>query len=208
MRNRRDERSASDVVFPSGSQEDRPKLLPSDGRNVDPQGTGLSQSKRKYVGYVDLGAGDVDDTRRATNTLVFMAVGLKGVWRHPVAYFLTDRVPSETQAELARTVLCSMSDVGLKVRALVADGLQANLAMFSQLGAGNLRPKDFQLPVEEGFFLHPATGEKVHILLDVAHMLKLSSATFWVNMVAFNWMVKRSRGSTSRQVSINGNLIN
>ena len=132
-----------------------------------------SQPKHKFVGHVDLGAGDVEDTRLATNAMVFMAVGLKGVWRHPVAYFLTDHLSGETQAELARTVLCALSSSGLKVRAFVADGLQANMTMFRHLGVDYLQQAQLQLPIRSNFFLHPATGEKVHVLLDVVHMLKL-----------------------------------
>ena len=132
-----------------------------------------SQPKDKFVGHVDLGAGDVEDTRLATNAMVFMAVGLKGVWRHPVAYFLTDHLSGETQAELTKTVLCALDSAGLKVRAFVADGLQANLTMFSHLGAQNLQPAQLELPIRNNFFPHPATGEKVHVLLDVVHMLKL-----------------------------------
>ena len=138
-----------------------------------------SQSKGKYVGHVDLGAGDMEESRLATNTLMFMAVGLKGTWRHPVAYFLTDHVSSRSQAELAKTVLCALSDAGLKVRAFVADGLQANINMFSHLGVENLQPKQMALPVTQNFFLHPATHEKVYVLLDVVHMLKFAPESAW-----------------------------
>ena len=131
-----------------------------------------SQPKDKFVGHVDLGAGDVEDNRLATNAMVFMAVGLKGVWRHPVAYFLTDHLTGETQAQLTKTVLRALNSAGLKVKALVGDGLQANMTMFAHLGVQNMQPRQLQLPIRN-FFLHPATGEKVHILLDVVHMLKL-----------------------------------
>ena len=85
----------------------------------------FSQKKGRFVGHIDLGSGEIDDSRLATNALVFMAVGLKGAWRHPVAYFLTDHVSGETLAQLATTVLSALSDAGLRVRALVADGLNA-----------------------------------------------------------------------------------
>ena len=132
-----------------------------------------SQTKDRYVGHVNLGEGDVDEARLATNALVFMAVGLKGVWRHPVAYFLTDHLSSASQAELTNTVLCALSDAGLQVRVLVSDGLQANMSMLGHLGAGSLHPSPLQVPIEKNFFHHPATNEKVYVLLDVVHMLKL-----------------------------------
>ena len=132
-----------------------------------------SRAKDRFVGHVDLGAGAIQETRLATNALVFMAVGLKGQWRHPVAYFLTDHLSGETQAELARTVLCALSDAGLKVRAFVSDGHHANLAMFGQLGVQALKPTHLQVPVAGNYFQHPATNEKVYVMLDVVHMLKL-----------------------------------
>ena len=133
----------------------------------------FSQAKDKYVGHVDLRAGAVDETRLATNVLVFMAVGLKGAWRHPVAYFLTDHLSSSSQAEVTKTVLRALSDSGLKARALVADGLQANISMFGHLGVEGLHPASIQLPIENNFFHHPSTNDKVYVLLDVVHMLKL-----------------------------------
>ena len=129
-----------------------------------------SRTKDRFIGSVDLGAGEVDDSRLATNALVFMAVGLKGSWRHPVAYFLTDHVSGETLAQLTTAVLAALSDAGLRVRALIADGLNANLTMFGFLGAD---VKQIDHPPFKNYFLHPSTKEKVFIMLDVAHMLKL-----------------------------------
>ena len=130
----------------------------------------FSQIKGHYVGQVDLGSCEIDESRLATNALVFMPVGLKGAWRHPVAYFLTDHVSGEILAQLATTVLCSLSSSGLQVRSLVADGLNANLAMFSCLG---VNVKETSRPPFRNYFLHPSTKEKVFVMLDVAHMIKL-----------------------------------
>ena len=129
-----------------------------------------SRRKGQYVGRADLGSGEVDESRLATNALVFMAVGLKGAWRHPVAYFLTDHVSGETLAQLATTVLCALSDADLRVRTLVADGLNANLVMFDWLG---VKIKQTVRPPFSNYFLHPATREKVYVLIDVVHVLKL-----------------------------------
>ncbi|XP_037089453.1 uncharacterized protein LOC119109804 [Pollicipes pollicipes] len=45
--------------------------------------------------------------------------------------------------------------------------------MFGHLGVQNLQPKQLQLPIVPNYFLHPATNQKVYVLLDVVHMLKL-----------------------------------
>ncbi|XP_037075693.1 uncharacterized protein LOC119096838 isoform X2 [Pollicipes pollicipes] len=131
-----------------------------------------SQPKDKFVGHVDLGAGDVEDTRLAKNALVFMAVGLKvcGATLPPT---FSQTTFQETRTELAKTVLCALGDAELKVRSFLADGLQANLSMFGHLGVQNLQPKQLQLPIVSNYFLHPATNQKVYVLQDVVHMLKL-----------------------------------
>ena len=52
------------------------------------KGVVYSDREQMFVGYVDQGAGDVQDGRLATKSLMFMAVGLKGQWRYSVAYLL------------------------------------------------------------------------------------------------------------------------
>ena len=135
------------------------------------KGLVYDHSEMKFVGHVDLGAGEMDEGSQATTALTFMAVGLKGQWRHPVAYFLTDHLASESLAELTRSVLGALAEAGLKVKVIVADGLKANINMFCHLGA----KMDAKIvnPEECHNFSHPTTGEKVHVLMDVVHMMKL-----------------------------------
>ena len=73
------------------------------------KGLVYNHSDGKFVGHVDLGAGETDEAALATNALMFMAVGLKGQWKHPVTYFLTDHLASDTLAELTRSVLSAMA---------------------------------------------------------------------------------------------------
>ena len=92
-----------------------------------------SHTDHKFVGHVDLGAGDVEDGTLVTGALMFIAVGLKGQWRHPVAYYLINHTSSETLAELTKSVLCELAESDLKVSVMVADGPKANLTMFENL---------------------------------------------------------------------------
>ena len=45
--------------------------------------------------------------------------------------------------------------------------------MSSQLGVETMQPKQLQLPICGKYFYHPATGEKIYVMFDVVHMLKL-----------------------------------
>ena len=98
------------------------------------KGLVYDHSDEKFIGHVDLGAGEADGSV-ATTALTFMAVGLKGQWCHPVAYFLTDGLASDSLAELTKSVLVALAEAGLIVKIMVANGLKANINMFSRLGA-------------------------------------------------------------------------
>ena len=79
------------------------------------------------VGFVDLGAGSLDnDAEEATEAVVVMAVGLQGQWKVPVAYFLINGISAEVQSQLVLSVIRSLYEAKVNVVALVKDGLNAN----------------------------------------------------------------------------------
>ena len=128
----------------------------------------------KFRGYVDIGTGVVDDSlSEAKDALVFMVVCINGSWKVPYGYFLIDGLSSAEKANLITSCLEKLYDVGVKVASITCDGPASHFAMLRTLGAnldvGSLDPS-FQHPCD-----HSA---KVHVLLDVCHMLKLVRNTF------------------------------
>ena len=123
----------------------------------------------EMIGYVDLGTGIVDDTAPlATEALVFMVVCMNGSWKVPVAYFLIKGLSGSERANLVHQCISKLSDVGVTVVSLTCDGPSCHFSMVKALGASmdpeTLRPN----------FDHPSvSGKRVHVLLDVCHMLKL-----------------------------------
>lgn len=100
----------------------------------------------------------------AKDALVFMAVGPD--FRIAVGYFLLNGLESIDRAALTREVIRSVHGTGAKIISLTSDGLRANIVVTKLLGA------DFK--ADKPFFPNPFKPEqRIYIILDPAHMLKL-----------------------------------
>jgi hypothetical protein len=126
------------------------------------------RKNKKFAGNTDYGcilAEEQDSI--ATNALVFMAVGLKKPWFHPIAYFLVDHVNGKMQAQFIKEAIYLLTEAALDVQAVVFDGCAKNLTTARCLGC-NIDKLD-------GSFNHPSRPNKtVYVILDVCHMLKLA----------------------------------
>ena len=97
-----------------------------------------------------------------------MLVGLNGRWKAPIGYFFTNHISAEQHANLIKSSFCRVANSGVDVRAVVADGLSANVRSAILLGC-NLSLDELQT-----FFPHPLYPERViYFVFDAAHMLKL-----------------------------------
>lgn len=96
------------------------------------------------------------------DALVFMAVGSD--FKIPVAYFLLSGIRAIDRAALTREVITGVCDTGAKVVSLTGDGLSANITVAKLLGA------DFK---SKKPFISVRPNEKIYIILDPPHMLKL-----------------------------------
>ena len=125
----------------------------------------------KYVGFTDIGNG-IDDgdysSPLASEAFVFMAVSLNSNWKVPLGYFLIDGLSASERANLVKTCLLKLSDIGVKTVSLTCDGPSCNQSMIKLLGA-KLHVDDL-----DPSFVHPAdSNQKIHVVLDACHMLKL-----------------------------------
>ena len=129
----------------------------------------VSWNGKKFTGYVDLGNGINDDSLPvAADALVFMVVSVDGSWKAPCGYFFVNGLSGEERANLVKVCIERLSDVGVKVISLTCDGPSCHFSMLSTLGA-SLHPSKM-IP----YFPHPQNkDEKIWVLLDVCHMLKL-----------------------------------
>ena len=128
-------------------------------------------------GFVNLGDGN-SETDVASEALVFMVVGLQGYWKAPIAYFLTKSLSPEPQRVLLSQALEELHARGIQVVCLTMDGHASNVSMCNQLGC-ELKG-DPRKPLQTSF-PHPVTGEKVFVMMDACHMLKLARNMLQVN---------------------------
>ena len=110
-----------------------------------------------------------EDDDLATQVLVFMLVGLDGTWRQPIGYWFTKHHSGEIVATLVKQSLQHTHEHGVDIRALVFDGLPANITMVNSLGAKI--SSNFEEMIN--WFEHPWSKKKVYIIFDACHMLKL-----------------------------------
>lgn len=121
------------------------------------------------IGYVDMGD-RANETDIASEALVFMVVGLQGYWKAPIAYYLTKTLTPETQKVLVQHAIEELHHRGIRVVCLTIDGHASNVSMCTQLGC-NIR-QDLYRPLKT-HFPHPVTGDKIFVMMDACHMLKL-----------------------------------
>ena len=126
------------------------------------------RKNKKFAGNTDYGAilAEEQDSIES-NDLVFMAVGLKEPWLHPIAYFLVDRVNGKMQVPLIKEAINFLTEAGLDVQAVIFDDCAKNLTTGRCLGCS--------INKFDGSFNHPSRPNKtLYVILDVCHMLKLA----------------------------------
>ena len=97
-----------------------------------------------------------------------MVVSVDGSWKVPCGYFFVNGLSGEERENLVKVCIERLSDAGVKVISLTCDGPSCHFNMLSTLGA-SLHPSKM-IP----YFPHPQNkDEKIWVLLDVCHMLKL-----------------------------------
>ena len=104
----------------------------------------------------------------ATEALVFLIVGLKSHFKHPVVYFLQNKCSAMVQVQLIRDYISLLHDEGLCVHSLIFDGTYTNQYTAKQLGC-RLMVNSFQ----SWFPLPTKVTDRIHVIFDACHMLKL-----------------------------------
>ena len=81
----------------------------------------------QYVDNVNYGTAVPETCENpAIETLVFLAVGLRGFWKHPIAYVLQDKCLAKVQAQLISDCIPLLHAEGINVHGVVFDGAFTN----------------------------------------------------------------------------------
>ena len=92
-------------------------------------------SKKKYVGNVDYGKALPEPCDNlASEALVFMLAGATGHWKHPIGYFLIDKISAKMQDIMIKVCLSNLMESGFLVHAVIFDGTYVNQYTATKLG--------------------------------------------------------------------------
>ena len=107
-----------------------------------------------------------------------------------MGYFLIGGMNGSERANLVRTCLKKLHEVGVEVISLTCDGPSCKFGMISQLGAS------FDVDNLQTFFKHPLNPDKkVFIMQDICHMIKLVRNTLGKGLI----LVDKDGGKMSWQ---------
>ena len=129
----------------------------------------VEKKSGRIVGNVDYGCIQGEPNENTANhVLVVMVVGLKEKWQYPIAYFLTNSINADIQAQIIRESIQFLTESYLDVHAVIFDGTSKTLTTADRLGC-KISSKF------HGSFKHPCREEgNVYIILDACHMIKLA----------------------------------
>lgn len=116
------------------------------------------------------------DLKLAKEALVYLVAGPD--FKLAVAYELLDGLESEDRAALTLKVITCIEKVGAKVVSLTGDGLAANTTTAESLGAKFDEMKPY-------FWSPTYTKQKIYVIHDPCHMLKLVRKHFSSNKIHF-----------------------
>lgn len=128
---------------------------------------------------------DLSQLNLANNALVYLVVGPD--FKIPIAYELVSGLAGEQRAALTLQIIKSVEETGAKVFSLTSDGLAANITCAEELGV--------KFHEGKSYFMSPSyPDQKIYIIFDPPHMLKLVRKHFSSNMIYYqdqlvNWEI-------------------
>lgn len=129
-----------------------------------------SDRRKKFVGGITYGSipNNAEYLPVANNAIVFMVNGINIKFNLPIQFEFINSLQSHEKAAMILMALKVLNEIGIKVMAITFDGLANNISTCNLLGAcfnvdGDFRPH----------IINPYTKEKVYIILDPPHMIKL-----------------------------------
>lgn len=100
----------------------------------------------------------------ASYALVLMVCGIDGDFKIPIGYFLNNGTKTDELADIITEAMFRLSNVGVQLASMTYDGATENIAAAKALGA----------TLENPYIINRFDSDnKVYVILDVPHMLKL-----------------------------------
>lgn len=125
-------------------------------------------AQKKFQGFVTFaGNEDCCPIPVAQFAIVFMINGINKDVSIPVAHHFITSLKKEPKSDLLLSVITAVTETGAIIMNVTCDGSTTNFSMFRHLGAS------FKLDDLKPYFRHPVNGNRIFIMFDACHMLKL-----------------------------------
>lgn len=140
-----------------------------------------SHPEKKFLGNITYGFRPNDGTFLAAGfAIVFMVIGVNVDFKVPVAFHFIGSLKSDEKAALLQEILARIIELDIKVISVIFDGLSTNITMCKQMGA-NFEWNDFR-----PYFFFSKNNDKIYIILDASHMIKLVRNTLARNKILYD----------------------
>ena len=128
------------------------------------------KSSGHYIGFCDFGKDIIvcEPDTPATEALVFMLVGLRGHWKTPIGYVLSNKVKASDLTSSIENILNSTLTYELYIKSITFDGTSTNLNSVIPFGC------QFGKDIDNIVSTFSYNNQLIHIFLDPCHMLKLA----------------------------------
>ena len=127
----------------------------------------IKKSNEGDYGYIDFGKEvNSENVPEAEQALVLMVVLQNSSGKIPISYYFITSLTEEEKAAIVKKNLEVLHETGITMTSVTYDGLNSNNTMSRKLGVNT---SDLSKP----YFLHPITKEKVFIVCDPSHVIKL-----------------------------------
>lgn len=129
-----------------------------------------SDVQKNFLGQITYGSipENAEYLPVANNVIVFMVNGVNLPFNLPVAFHFINCLQSHEKAAFLTIVLKAVAQTGVKILAVIFDGLFQNFTVCKLLGASFDIQTNFH-----PYILNPHNGEEIMIILDPPHMIKL-----------------------------------
>lgn len=136
-------------------------------------------ASKKFLGHNMVREEDDNQTYLplASSALTFMVVGLEEDFKIPVGYFFNNKTNADELTDLIDQAMCLLNSTGCTLVSLTYDGAKENLAVGKYFGA----------TMEQPYIINPYdTQNKVYLILDPPHMIKLIRNVLGTKQVLYN----------------------
>lgn len=134
-----------------------------------------AHNEMQYSGFKSYGekAGESDEQKIAKQAIVFMLNGIDVNFEFPISYHVISELDKTQRRFLIHEIITAVTKCGIRITNITFDGHTSNVPALELLGANLKWNVTGRNPQFKPYFLDSINNEKIFIILDPCHMIKL-----------------------------------